>query len=106
MNGAEAGVLCEIRGVLNSCVTGQVFLRGKQAAREGAYAAGGERGVGQAQLVADHEGEVEAFSEEIGMAGYGENFDGDVRVVEHVAREKRDEDGLSQIKRDTHADVS
>src|SRR5207248_2568893 len=53
-----------------------------------------------------HDRQVEAFGQKVWMAADRENFDRDLWMVEHVTGEERKEDGLCQIKRHTHANMS
>src|SRR4051794_30587033 len=53
-----------------------------------------------------HDCQIEAFGQKVWMAADRENFDRDIWMVEHVTGEERKEDGLCQIKRHTHPNMS
>src|SRR5438270_11781155 len=53
-----------------------------------------------------HDRQIEAFGQKVWMAADREDFDRDLRMIEHVAGEERKKNGLCQIKRHTHANMS
>src|SRR3954466_7427003 len=53
-----------------------------------------------------HDRQIEAFGQKVWMAADRENFDRDLWMIEHVTGEEWKEDGLGQIKRHTHANMS
>src|SRR5438067_12762488 len=53
-----------------------------------------------------HDRQIEAFGQKVWMAANRENFDRDLWMVEHVTGEERKEDGMCQIKRHTHTNMS
>src|SRR4051794_8232877 len=53
-----------------------------------------------------HNRQIEALGQKVWMAADREDFDRDLRMIEHVAGEERKKDGLCQIKRHTHANMS
>jgi hypothetical protein len=50
--------------------------------------------------------QVKTLRKKIRMTADGENLNGKPRIGDHVLRENRNEDGLSQIEWHTHSDVS